>query len=181
MFSPLWHSLLIIALFSLDKALRNFPLFSPSISSLTCTATERIWGLTPESPASWILETVGSEFRHPFRGAEPGTMHKARAWERDASFQWKPSRERQWKSQGGGRGREISLFPHACLSRPSLLFICTEEKMSSLPWTKIAFSPRIPSVPLCGESVARLKQWLRNRENSLMHLNGRLWTSKLTV
>lgn len=94
MFSPLWHSLLIIVLFSLDKALRNFPVFSPSILSPAWTATERIWGLTPESPASWILETVGSKFKASFQGGwAAGIMRKARAWE--PGFAWRPSRERQ--------------------------------------------------------------------------------------
>lgn len=38
-----------------------------------------------------------------------------------------------------GEGR-FSFFPHASLSRPSLLFIYIQEKISSLSLTEIAFT-----------------------------------------
>ena len=50
-------------------------------------------------------------------------------------FALKPWRERgknNYLKAGGEGGRGISLFPHASLSRPSLLFIYLEEKFSSL-------------------------------------------------
>ena len=59
MFSPLSHYLLIIALFSIDNAFRNFHvIFFPLVSLLTCTAMGEDLGINPRK--SRIMNLVDS-------------------------------------------------------------------------------------------------------------------------
>lgn len=84
MFSPLSHYLLIIALFSIDNAFRNFHvIFFPLVSLLTCTAMGEDLGINPRKSRIMNLVDSWRSFQGIlWEGAEMlWATYKAKAWE----------------------------------------------------------------------------------------------------
>lgn len=134
------HYLLIIALFSIDNAVRNFPVIFPLLAPLTCSAREGDVGVNPTKSRimnlvdSWLSiqgilwEEARCCERHtrPVLGNEKN-LHWS-LWEKEDDNRNLRAREER---NGGFR-----FFPHASLTRSSLLFIYFEENILPLPATK---------------------------------------------
>lgn len=129
MFSPLSYYLLIIALFSIDNAFRNFHvIFSPLVPLLTCTAMGEDLGINPRKSRIMNLVDSWRSFQGIlWEGAEMlWATYKAKAWELK-NLHW---------SLGGKEGKTIISrllekadegfrFSHMPVSQdhPSYLFI----------------------------------------------------------